>query len=758
MGDPLSTAVVVLVVVCLFVVPWLIRHLVQGYLEEIGATWARRRDRRQRLGEATQAISVGMPPVMALARLATQGPPPDPPRPGSNEYASVRALRDALKAPSGPLHGRRPVFLDIGHGGSAEFRAAVSVIREITGHAPVGMFALGPEHLKSVAADTAVSSGHADSHVDSVLRNIGAEISSGRADALVVMMAAPITEEWESDAGLDVSALYARLFSVDAAIKWLTYSEPLDPSAWPPEVLVELPIPARDVITLLEVEGRWRPKLPLRDQSYVIAMSASEAVQFLLALCGQDVAVGLSTRRGLATPPYSAALALTLANIAPQNHVITRDLTVAFDIQAHLAIAGVRISGVGRGAGESLASLSVNRGQVVAWTSELPRDDAPGTSATSADWLEEAIADRDEHIAAAVLGTHGRAWIERLDAPRALSVIQRATQIFNERSAAGLWAHYLVALDSALRQDAPDPHWFDGPWLERAADGDFEMLYRAEQTEFTRLRGDLSRACALGTALYSKLKAYVPAGSASSRYSVGTAWLLLANLLRCGGRYEQARLCLDRATDLFDPSIPAHRIEVLHAEYATSVCDAMQGVSTVHATEGWPAPEALFARSLVTLANAHAAWFVSDHARAQEYAAQALDGFSSIGFQRYAVRTRRLQMLMTEWTELARTGGDSDPADPALRAIVCAPRGAVVTALRDMRPSRALGLLQFAMAFSDDPEAARQIALPSVIRLKADDTISLSPLSDATSFAQANRSLREAMGIGAETKLPLLVD
>jgi hypothetical protein len=78
--------------------------------------------------------------------------------------------------------------------------------------------------------------------------------------------------------------------------------------------------------------------------------------------------------------------------------------------------------------------------------------------------------------------------------------------------------------------------------------------------------------------------------------------------------------------------------------------------------------------------------------------------------------------------------------------------------LTDERPSRALSLLQFAITFAANPGNARQIALPRYIAVDDDGSISLRTPAPATSFVDAEQSLRAIMGVGADIRVPLAVD
>jgi hypothetical protein len=184
----------------------------------------------------------------------------------------------------------------------------------------------------------------------------------------------------------------------------------------------------------------------------------------------------------------------------------------------------------------------------------------------------------------------------------------------------------------------------------------------------------------------------------------------------------------------------------------------MQGVATVTSSYEWPSGQAIFGRSLVTLANSHAAWFIADYNRAIEFAEEAHQGFDSIGYQRYAARADELTTLLANWADLARNpvaqmaAGDSVSLSELLSA-----KGEVKI-LRPMRPSRALSLLQFAVAFAKQPNAAQVIELPTCITLEENGEFTPVTPPDANSFKRAERVLRSVMGIGARARVPLAAD
>ena len=176
----------------------------------------------------------------------------------------------------------------------------------------------------------------------------------------------------------------------------------------------------------------------------------------------------------------------------------------------------------------------------------------------------------------------------------------------------------------------------------------------------------------------------------------------------------------------------------------------MQGVATVTSSYEWPSGQAVLGRSLVTLANSHAAWFITDYSRAIEFAEEARRGFESIGYGRYAARAGDLTSLLANWADLAgKPVMPSAPSGSISLSELLAAKGEIKI-LQGIRPSRALSLLQFAVAFAKQPNATREIQLPTCIALEeAGEFVLVTPLA-ANSFKRAERALRSVMGIASQ--------
>ena len=677
---------------------------------------------------------------------------------------AVTALASALSADTGPVAGRVPIVVGVG-------RHAVPLLRSVRtdpqlNTAPT-VFAVGVG-AGGLEPGVEHASGDLWSQLNTAMEWAADALSRSAGDFVAVLLDTPITGSWSDDADLDLSRLFEAIFRDRSRTTWLSYNEPIDPTAWPDEVIVEFQAPVDDAIHALSVAGLSPPRVKRRISDQSVVMTSADAVALVLMLTSPRHAMtvtGNPTNMAAVLPPYSAAITLALE---PATHSgagsVGRDLTAARDVEDLLLATGIRISTVGY---DAPLSLSIYRGQVTAWQTAFPahavslphsRPSVDSTDDVAIQWFLQAIASNDDQVAAAVLASHGRAWIEATHPQSAIVPIRQAMAAFPEHTRAHLWARYLAALDSALRLDNPAEEWFTQHWCDLASATELGPLFHAERMEFARLRGELEVASKHATALVRMLRAASTPITPTHAYALGTANFLIANLLRRGGRYEIARTFIDQAVSILEEDVPSHRIELQHCRYATSVCESMQGVATVTSSYEWPSGQAVFGRSLVTLANSHAAWFIADYSRAIEFAEEARQGFESIGYGRYAARAGELTSLLANWAELA--GRPVMPAAPggsiSLSELLTA-KGEI-RILQGMRPSRALSLLQFAVAFTKQPNAAREIQLPTCITLEETGEFVLVAPAAANSFKRAERVLRNVMGIGTRTRVPLAAD
>lgn len=710
------------------------KHYWQGLFSEAGKFDAqrvehwrakRRNARRQRARDRAQPTVVPAPET-----------PFEPP------VAGLEARRAAVVT-IGAANPALPPFLEPA---AAEWRRDVRPIKPTEW----AIDPAGAEHQLLDAASTAI-------------QEAAEEVRMGRRDWLALVLDLPLTGEWGHDARLDLGRFFAALFGPAHCLIWLTYSEPVDPSPWPREIFLESRETPEQLIDRLIASGleelaTARPAVVGR----AIRLDRGIAARALPLLARPAREKPADRPLPTALPSYSSYLALAIRTEDPMaiGFSSTRETKLATELQAMMEEEGLRLTGIA-GPEMPLLPLTPFRGQIVAWRAaalaeaeDLIQPDGDDLSTES---LEEALAGGAEAPAAEILARYGRAWIETPRAAEFLPVLESVSNAFTPDSAPALWARFLIGLDSALRLDRPDAHWFAEETCQAARTHGLEALFRAERMEFTRLRGELGDAVGLALPVLQALENEPDRADLGAVYAHATARFVLANLLRRGGRYDLAREQLVIAMAGYDPVQPSHAVEVMHCRYAFAVCDAIDGVPRVEQLRPAPAGRLAFARALITLSNAQAAWFVRDLRRAREFAEKARTDLRAIGYERYARRAGRVGELFVLWQALSERDEVEQPDDALLRLVLNGVKGvADPLDLGDLRPSAALTILCFLREFAD-PTAPRRIHLPPVIA-EAHGDLTLRPGGDAASVAEADRRLRHEMGVGEDNPVALLPD
>lgn len=738
------------------------RNFFNAASEAFGAEWAKRvvarrgaagDQRRARRGvrrRVRKALAAGGDPITALAATA------------DNVDAVARTLRDSV-APTpavaallaalgeGPLAGKRLVVIGLG--------------RDVERHVQAAELSTGSQQLlrtQIVAAHPEQFWGSLRASLDSAQ----ASVVSEEASAIALILRPPLLGSWAAEASLDIDHLAREIFGQDDIATWLVVDAPADAATWPEQVLVQTKFPIRTLRKIWGTSDLNRRGQVKRLSKRSARLTATAAADLLISLTGGATSVNTDP----SAPPspvavYAARLTLALAPATAEGrgHVSEDDSAV---VAASTFLTAVGIEFISRPeTGMDVAlSLTALQSRLIAWrTNPVPSELATGSAEPPTDsaigWLRQAIESHDLAVVEAILSSHGRAWIESPPIEPTLDLLTETCAKFPAETDAALWAHYLLALDSALRQNRPTSDWFDDAHRQLAKGKPLEHLFLAEHMEFSRLRGDLAHATDVMNSLIATLAdASSPTGHAAA-YALGTAHMLVGNVLRRGGRYADAREFIRRATSTLGDSTPATRIELTHCTYGLAVCDGMRGAATVRADDEWPRDQAVFARSLVTLSNSHAAWVVGDFARAVDFARRAQQGFDSIGYTRYANRAHSLEVLLRDWARHSQHAVDGSPgnADPTVELLLTAQPGAHVNALNDARPSRALSLVQFAVRFAPNPHADMVIELPTHIAL-VDGTYSVRATPPATSFADADFILRQLLEVPANVQVPLAVD
>lgn len=738
---------------------WTLDKLFGGYVTQAGEGFvegqARRAEarRRRRQARSTSAAAAGR----ALALL--------PPAGADDQHAGELAPNLAFSP--GPMRGRPPVVLYVGVDAQRWASKGAAAATEAQGHAAALIVAPAGHHLETSHAER-FPGGLEEQLVLALAR--ADELLDGTDRYLAVVLRPPITGSFAEDAQLDLDALFAPLLTRDV---WLTWLTPLDVSSWPDDVLLSGPDSPEDVRRRLSEAGLdpGRRATVLAD---VLRLPRREAGRALLLLAGDDEALAVHTGDA---PPYDRRLQLLIGPEAER----TLEARVAVDA---LPGAGGRLADQGwqvrfdRGTAATVVPLDTvarqvsayrvigNRGRLGARTG-VPQSVAQSepvsvTSAERSDGmrrLDEAILEQDPHLAMSALVRKGRAWVDSPAAEQMRPRLKATLEVFGPASAPGVWAHYLIALDAALRLERVDLGAFDEHAIARADPHRLGLLYAAEAMEFRRLAGDLDGACRQAELL---LPRFTPAGQVADddadRYVQGTSRYLVANLLRRGGQYGAARAWVDEAQLLLEGIAPSLRAEHMHCRYARGVCAGMLGEALLEPLGDSGDQELTFGRALVRLADANAAWLEGSVGRASASARRAQHGFEEIGYTRYAARARDLSELLEAWTACEREGvGAISGRVPSVVERLLDSRPSTIDLSR-LRPSRALGILQFPLRFRE-LDVPHQVVLPSVLSLAAGhERLSVHRLPDAGSVHAANVALRDAMALPPRMLLPLLAD
>jgi hypothetical protein len=82
----------------------------------------------------------------------------------------------------------------------------------------------------------------------------------------------------------------------------------------------------------------------------------------------------------------------------------------------------------------------------------------------------------------------------------------------------------------------------------------------------------------------------------------------------------------------------------------------------------------------------------------------------------------------------------------------------VVDWLPSLRPSKALGLLQFAKQYGNEWQKEVEISLPRLLEIRPDRTLKWHVSEKVRSLEQADAAIRTALSIPLDRKIPLLAD
>jgi tetratricopeptide (TPR) repeat protein len=381
--------------------------------------------------------------------------------------------------------------------------------------------------------------------------------------------------------------------------------------------------------------------------------------------------------------------------------------------------------------------------------------------------IRRAIDERDSQAVEALVARHGRSWIETTEADSALKILSEIVDKFEASSPQVVWSRYLIAISRLFRERDTSSSAFDDGLLRHAEAIGLGPLIEAEIMEFARKREDRTMATEKAVRLIDRLETSPGAKGPNSAYALATAYFLIGNLYRFGGRYQKAKEVIGRATAIYRPTILAHQIELAHCCYSLAVCRAMEGELRIEDTSFPPLGSEFrrFSEGLIILTQAHLAWGLSKVDEAEDLTQRAANGFEEIRFAEYGRRALALRGLLGAWYRLD-IGASADQAvavsaefAPVIRGMIGdhTASGSLKEWIAKARPSLALGMLQFAAAFGNDwSNVIGEFSLPPVLgfndgRLEWRTEV-------CSSLAEADSKLREMMGIHLNVRLPLLAD
>lgn len=740
------TSLILLGLVAAFVLGAVLKPFWQGLSQELGAAAARglvrhggeRRARRAAARARSRAARGAIDALTSRAPLAL--PAPGAPAPDDDSPW----LAPGLRLSPGPLASGTATVIWIGADAQERALAAPPPGPRIAGHRAVtaGGHRLGPDASR-------FADGPLEDRLAEALADADRDIEQGRATFVALIARLPLTGGYAADREIDLDTLFGPVLA--GRDTWLTWLTPVDTSQWGDDAYLTGPGGA-DATERALVElgfGFTRPPVPVGE---ALRLSPSDAARAVLALAGES-APDLVDATGEA-PQYAARAAAVVSRAAVDQG------------RAQVSVEGMPgLGAIAKAAGYSLRFASADAAvdidldeiarQFTAYA--VPPRPRPLPAAARGDSagarLDEAVRERDAPLATSALVREGRAWIEAQDAAQRMASVESALATFGRDSEPGAWAHFLIALERALRlRDAPSEAFADSEAVARYGIAD---LYDAEAMEFARLRGDLDLACRLASPLMARLARDEDPRTDAERYARGTGRFLVANLLRNGGLYRQAETWIRSAESLLDDSRPAQEAEILHCRYALGVCAAMAGRVLLQPMDSRDPRSNVFARALLELSNSHAAWLERDLSRAVVAAGEAQALFSGIGYQRYAQRAADLRWLLLAWQRLSAGDRQADLPDALARLIAGRPSDPPID-LSEMRPSRALGLLQFAVRFRHDAQSP-PVLLPTVLAGE-DGRLVRRAMPQAECAADADRDLRVAMAVPRGADVPLLAD
>jgi hypothetical protein len=723
--------------------------------------------------------------AIAQIREARRDQPPDAYIESFRESArgKARDVVDRLREWPASATLRRPVFVSIGGGDGTELAyllahsdATQGILVERDRHSAdlARRVTVPGKELRVIEADAQEGLAEAMSIAASL-------VSNGQADFQAVTCHAVIHELYDrSDRGFDPTRFFGTIFGDRTVATWFTYREPGAPEKWPEVVLLKASCAPESLLELArQILGRHRAFQTVGPEPHVLGdhvrMHRNLAMETLVKLFYLDAFAYELEERSTAVDhqQLESILMMAIGDTAVRHGggMVSSTSAATESFTSRWRELGVVVSGFEMGR-ELRLPLPESQTRVIAWrvpeVTEPAVNAVPAVHGVEADLIlaREAHRSGDTELVTALLISRGRAWIESPSSRDALAFLRILKAESDPLQFLWLWSHYLTSLSELFAGQLNDPDAFSAELEGRADAVELALLFRGERMELFRKLRRPDEAIGIANSLLWLLKRPDPAaapGSSLQHYVQGTSAFVLNNFLRSGGSYHLALDALDSATAAFQAGTESHAVELAHCHYARNVCAAMTGVSSF--TPQYPAHphRQRFAAALIQLAYSHAAWSLDDVAEAERYALESAAAFESIGTPNYAQRARELAALL-KWWKILRSGAvpswPDDEMGTALRALTGEADAFATFApwFATLRPSRALGLLQFATGEVRNGALPTELALPRVLYLTTTGELEWRTPPRASTFAVADTILRTALDIPMSRRLPLLAD
>lgn len=682
-----------------------------------------------------------------------------------------------------PFSGSRPVFVSIGGGDGEELDY---LLRNTDGSKGIlielshDLAELARERNPSLPRGKVIEvfEGDAKDKVAEAVSVAHRVVAGNEADYVAITCHAVIHELFDRGKDeFDPLSFFASLFSDVKVSTWFTYREPGVPEKWPSSVLLGADCSPKSLLELAEaIRIRHQTLRDLLPQPLVIGdrlrLHSTLAFEVLAKLFYLDDLQHEIEERSTAVDHRTLTNSLWLA-IGETAQRANRASIISFSAPTKSFVSlwqefGVSVLALGQDNTTAPLSIAESQTRLVAWRLAPQLEERPidGGETAALSVANQALEKGDSELLTALLLSKGRAWIESIERERAVTLLKCVTASVPMDRLAYLWSHYLLSIASLFAGESVSPEMFSEKLEVLAGPVGLALLFRAERMEFLRKQDGRDAAITIANAILPVLNQSNQPGGSLDRYILGTCRFLLGSLLRYGGLYVQAWELIDGAQKTFIPGIDSHETELAHCYYAKSVCTAMTGISNFDTPFDLGSESTRqFAAALIQLSYSHAAWFLDDVSRSKEYALTAAASFESIGTPRYASRANELARFLAVWDAL-KEGKEPRVEDlgASLTRAVQALTGhtedlsGVASWLGSQRPSKALGLLQFAKEFSPAWSSELEIHLPRTLELRTDGTFEWHAPRKVNSLKEADAELRISLAIPLDRRLPLIAD